>query len=65
MRPLTDTFVLIAVTFNNPLGQRSVSFNLGTDEITGMFFGVLILVLSKLIAASKEPRQAYDDRAAL
>ena len=65
VRPITDALVTVTITFNNPPGQRSVSFNLGTDEITGMFFGVLILVLSKLIAASKEPRQAYDDRAAL
>ena len=59
VRPLTDAFVIIAVTFNNPPGQRSVSFNLGTDEITGMFFGTLILILSRLIAESREPVQAY------
>ena len=60
VRPLTDAFVTIAVTFNNPPGQRSVSFNLGTDEITGMFFGTLILILSRLIAESRKPAQAYE-----
>ena len=59
MRPITDALVTIAITVNNPPGQRSVSFNLGTDEITGMFFGVLIFILSRLIAASKEPTQAF------
>tara|TARA_B100001029_G_C14940743_1_gene383068 strand:+ start:336 stop:857 length:522 start_codon:yes stop_codon:yes gene_type:complete len=56
VRPITDALVTIAVTFNNPPGQRSVSLNLGIDEITGMFFGVLILILSRLISSIQRTR---------
>ena len=47
---------------NNPPGQRTVAFSLGTDEISGVFVALLIMLLSLLMAESKS---SVDERARL
>ena len=39
----------MVVTVNNPSGQRTVAFSLGTDEISGVFVALLIVLLSRLL----------------
>ena len=47
---------------NKPPGQRTVAFSLGTDEISGVFVALLIILLSLLMAESKS---SIDERAGL
>ena len=61
-RPLIGALVSIVITINNPPGQRTVTFSLGTDEISGVFVALLIMLLSLLIAESKS---SVDERACL
>ena len=61
-RPLTGALVSIVITINNPPGQRTVAFSLGTDEISGVFVALLIMLLSLLMAESKS---SVDERARL
>ena len=61
-RPLIGALVSIVITINNPPGQRTVTFSLGTDEISGVFVALLIMLLSLLMAESKS---SVDERARL
>ena len=61
-RPLIGALVSIVITINNPPGQRTVAFSLGTDEISGVFVALLIILLSLLMAESKS---SIDERARL
>ena len=61
-RPLIGALVSIVITINNPPGQRTVAFSLGTDEISGVFVALLIMLLSLLMAESKS---SVDERARL
>ena len=61
-RPLIGALVSIVITINNPPSQRTVTFSLGTDEISGVFVALLIMLLSLLMAESKS---SVDERARL
>ena len=61
-RPLIGALASIVITINNPPGQRTVTFSLGTDEISGVFVALLIMLLSLLMAESKS---SVDERACL
>ena len=61
-RPLIGALVSIVITINNPPGQRTVTFSLGTDEISGVFVALLIMLLSLLMA---ESQSSVDERACL
>jgi hypothetical protein len=61
-RPLVGALVSIVITINNPQGQRTVAFSLGTDEISGVFVALLMMLLSLLMAESKS---SVDERAHL
>tara|TARA_B100001996_G_scaffold127872_1_gene97033 strand:- start:170 stop:703 length:534 start_codon:yes stop_codon:yes gene_type:complete len=47
--PISGALVSVAVTINNPPGQRSVIFNLGTDELGSFFAAAIFLVLAWVI----------------
>lgn len=46
IKPLSDTLLILAVTFTNPPGHRYLSVGFGTFNMTALFCGILVIVMS-------------------
>jgi hypothetical protein len=54
MKSLSQTLMVLAVTFTNPPGHRYLSISFGTPNLTSLFYGVLVIIVSwVMLEASK------------
>lgn len=54
IKPLSNTFLIVAVTLSNPPGHRYITINFGTPNLKVLFLGVLIIIISwVMLEASK------------
>jgi hypothetical protein len=49
-QPLSGMLKVLAITFSNPVGQRTIQISFGTPTFETLFCGVLILVISWVMA---------------
>lgn len=54
IKSLSQTLMVLAVTFTNPPGSRYLSISFGTPNLSSLFYGVLVIVVSwVMLEASK------------
>ncbi len=54
IQSLSETLMVLAVTFTNPPGHRYLTVSLGTPNLTSLFYGILVIVVSwVMLEASK------------
>lgn len=54
IEPLSHTLMVIAVTFTSPPGHRYITVGFGTPNLTALFYGILIIIVSwVMLEASK------------
>lgn len=52
--PISNALMILAVTLSNPKGQRYLSIAFGTPNFMHIFYGIIIIVVSKvMLEASK------------
>ncbi|MDP1724059.1 MAG: DUF2975 domain-containing protein [Alphaproteobacteria bacterium] len=53
-KPLSETLMMLGVTFSNPAGHRYITLTFGTPNIEVLFSGILVIVISwVMVEASK------------
>src|SRR3990167_5541419 len=51
---LSNTLLILTVSFTNPIGHRYINIHFGTPNLKALFFGVLLIVISwVMLEASK------------
>jgi len=46
IQSLSQTLMILAVTFTNPPGHRYLSISFGTPNLSSLFYGVLVIIVS-------------------
>ncbi len=46
IKSLSQTLLILAVTFTNPPGHRYISISFGTPNLTALFYGMIVIVIS-------------------
>lgn len=49
LQPIYQMFFHLCVTFNNPVGQRTIAFALGVDSLTAIFFAIVLIVIGQVM----------------
>ena len=49
LQPIYQMFFHLCVTFNNPVGQRTIAFTLGVDSLTAIFFAIVLIVIGQVM----------------
>lgn len=58
----TDGLLSIVLTLNNPPGQRVLAFGFSTDQLIGLFFGAVFVLIARVL---EEGRKLADDNASI
>ena len=54
IKSLSHTLMVLAVTFTNPPGHRYLTVSFGTPNLTSLFYGILVIIVSwVMLEASK------------
>lgn len=46
IKSLSQTLMVLAVTFTNPPGHRYLTISFGTPNLTALFYGILVIIVS-------------------
>ena len=49
LQPIYQMFFHLCVTFNNPVGQRTIAFTLGVDSLTAIFSAIVLIVIGQVM----------------
>ena len=49
LQPIYQMFFHLCVTFNNPVGQRTIAFTLGVDNLTAIFFAIVLIIIGQVM----------------
>ena len=49
LQPLSDMFFSLCVTINNPIGQRMISFGINVNNLTAIFFALVLIVIGQVM----------------
>ncbi len=47
--PLSDAFISLAATINNPVGHRTISIGFGSPNLTEIFFSIIFIILGRVM----------------
>lgn len=54
VKSLSQTLMILAATFSNPPGHRYLSVSFGTPNLSSLFYGILVIIVSMvMLEASK------------
>lgn len=59
IKSLSNTFLVLAVTLTNPPGHRYITVSFGTPNMTALFCGILVIVISWVML---EASKLHDDQ---
>lgn len=54
IKSLSETLIVLAVTLTNPPGHRYLSISFGTPNLSSLFYGVLIIIVSWIMSEANK-----------
>lgn len=59
IKSLSQTLMILAVTFTNPPGHRYLNISFGPPNLTALFYGILVIIVSWVML---EASRLYDEQ---
>ena len=60
IKPISDMLIILMATLSNPPGHRYISLNFGTPNLEVLFWGMLVIVISWIMAEGYKLQKDQD-----
>ncbi|ETZ04730.1 hypothetical protein K737_300856 [Holospora undulata HU1] len=59
IKSFSQTLMILAVTMTSPLGSRYLSISFGTPNLSSLFYGVLVIIVSWIMSEANKLRDEH------